>query len=291
MVTASRRGVPMIARLSTDGQLDRAFGGGGLAPVQLGNSDWREQVHPAYGASPAVVLRNGRIRLALAFKGPRGRGYRMGLVGLTKTGHPDRRFGVRGRALGPRPQPADSGEAIRTAIGDRRGGVLVAGTFWDGRDLSLDSSAVVRRFRADGTLDRSFGRRGVVSTPPAAGIGYPVIEQQLALAGDRLVVGQHTWDGKYGFWSDATLRLLHAGYDDDPPRVSISVYGCRSVRVRVSDLSALDRVVVRAGRRVIRRSSQKRFRVRVRRGTRRISVRATDLARNSSRVSVRLPRC
>ena len=292
VLTARRAGVPVIARLAADGQLDGSFGAGGLAPVQYGRTGWADQVYPAYGPAPPVVLSDGRIRLALAFTGPRGRGYRMALIGLTKDGHPDRGFGKLGRALAPRRGPRGAGESVQVAVGDRRGAILVAGGYWNGDEFAFDLYTLIRRFRADGGPDLSFGRRGVVRGQLRGGSGYPVFEQRLAMVDeDTLVDAEHTYDGKYGFWGDAALRTINAGYDDDPPMISIGARGCRAVSVRIADLSGLERVVVRGDGPLLRRTRAKRFRVRLPEGTERVSVRATDLAGNTSRRSARLPSC
>jgi hypothetical protein len=149
---------------------------------------------------------------------------------------------------------------------------------------------VIRRFRRNGTPDRSFGPLGRARGAVPGG-GYSVIEQRLALLDrDTLVAAEHTWDGKYGFWGPAAVRTLNAGYDRARPSISMHA-GCRALQVTITDVSGLDRVVARADGRVIRRTSAKRFRVRLPAGTRRVGVRATDLAGNTSRVRTRLPRC
>jgi hypothetical protein len=167
---------------------------------------------------------------------------------------------------------------------------VIAGSLWSGAELTGDDVGLVRRFRRNGTPDRSFGPRGAARGAVPGG-GYPTIEQKLAfLDDDTLVVAEHNYDFKYGTWTAAGLRTLHAGYDRDDPLIAL-VAGCRSLRVRISDLSALDRVIVRADGRVIRRTSRKRLRVRLPKGTRRLSVRATDLAGNSSIRRLRLRGC
>lgn len=280
-----------IARLSPDGRLDDSFGGGGLAPVELGRPGWRRFVRRSGWPGPrAVVLADGRIRLPVSFDPPRQKEYRMAVVGLTKNGHPDRGFGLRGLARGPRSE-LPGGDSAETAIADQSGGIIVAGSLWDGGEFAFDTSALMRRFRADGSVDRSFGDGGMVRgrLPPS---GYPVFQQELAfLDDDTLVAAEHTFDGKYGFWGPALLRTLHAGYDVDPPSISIGVRSCRSVGVHITDLSRMHRVLVRADHRVVRRTRRTRFRVQLRRGARRVSVVATDLAENVSRERVRLPRC
>ena len=118
-----------------------------------------------------------------------------------------------------------------------------------------------------------------------------MIEQRLAfLDDDTLVAAEHNYDGKYGFWGPAALRTLNAGYDDAGPQIAILRRGC-TVLVRITDLSRLERVVVRADDRVVRRTTRKRFLVRLPAGSRRVSVRAIDLAEHLGASSRSLPRC
>ena len=169
----------LVARLSPSGAPDPAFGAGGLSPVELPRPGLRPDVRPALGFGwDLVVLRDGRLRIPVTV-GPREHVSRIGIVGLTVDGHPDPRFGARGLALGPRRHVREGGEFPQAAVRDARGSILVAGTSASGDDLSGDDAVIVRRFRRDGTLDRSFGRRGLVSDRLHGG-GQPY-ELQLAM--------------------------------------------------------------------------------------------------------------
>jgi uncharacterized delta-60 repeat protein len=290
LVVRSYRDLPVrIARLSAGGQLDGSFGRGGLAAVEFGEPRRAKRARTSVGPDwHPLALPDGRIRIPVRFDVP-GKPYHMALIGLTANGHPDLRFGRRGLALAPQPE-LPGGELPGMVIRDRSGGLVVAGSLWSGAELTGDEVGLVRRFRRDGTPDRSFGPRGF-ARGAAPGGGYSTIEQKLAfLDDDTLVVAEHSYDFKYGTWTAAAVRTLNAGYDRDDPVISL-VAGCRSLRVRISDLSGLERVVVRANGRVIRRTSLKRLRARLPEGTRRLTVRATDLAGNTSIRRVRLPRC
>ena len=279
-----------IARLSPDGSLDEEFGRGGVAPLELGRSSWREDVRPPASLEwRPLALPDGRIRIRVTF-GPREHVSRVGVVGLTATGHVDRRFGRRGLALGPRRKVPQGGEWPRVAVLDSRGSVLLAGSSASADDLSGENSTIVRRFRRDGTLDRSFGRRGLVrGTLGSTGGGF---QQQLAmLDGDTFLLAEEDTIPKYQSWNGGALSAFNAGYDGSGPIISVRRRGCRAIHVRITDASALDRVVVRADGHVIRRTTRKRFRARLPRGTRRVSVRATDLAGNLGGSGARLPRC
>jgi hypothetical protein len=216
--------------------------------------------------------------------------YRVALLGLTPGGRPDLEFGRLGLAVGP-PPPSGYSEAGAAAIGDPSGSIIAAARRLAEDEYLLDGRGVLRRFRMDGTLDRSFGDRGVVRGRMPGG-GYDVIEHRLAfLVPETLVTAEYSFDGKYGGWQVAGLRTLHAGYDRVDPSIVFAVRGCRSVAVRIRDASGLDHAVVRVNRRIVRFTARSRFRVRTRRGGLRLSVRATDLAGNASTSGVRLPRC
>lgn len=278
-----------IARLSPVGVVDPSFGHGALANVEFADARQaaRAQVDSRSGWRP-LTLPDGRIRIPYTLDVPRTRPHHMAVVGLTTDGHPDRRFGRRGLAVAPQPE-LPGGESAEVLLRDGSGGLLEAGSLFSGADLTGDEASVIRRFRPDGTPDRSFGPRGFARGAVPGG-GYSTIEQRLAfLDGDTLVAAEHNYDFKYGGWGPAAVRTLNAGYDRREPTISL-VAGCRWVRVRVRDVSALDRVVLRVDRRVVRRTTRKNLRIRVRSGLR-ISVTAVDVAGNPARVRTTVPRC
>jgi hypothetical protein len=149
---------------------------------------------------------------------------------------------------------------------------------------------MIRRFRPDGGLDRSFGGGGGVPGALPGG-GYTVFGQSLALlCEETLVSSEYTVDGKYGFWGPTALRTIHAGNDREDPSISITVRSCRAALVKIEDTSGTE-AVVRVNGRVVLRTVRTRFKVRAPRGRTSVSVRATDMAENSSSARVRLPRC
>jgi uncharacterized delta-60 repeat protein len=280
---------PTVAHLSADGTLDASFAGGGTAPMQLADPRWRDNVRVFWRNQRPVVLADGGIRIPLEFDMPDEAEFRIALVGLTAAGRPDLGYGFRGLALGPRPA-LPGGESPRVAIADPAGSIIVAGTLWNGDDFNFGDSPIIRRFRPDGGLDRSFGDGGLVPGVLPGG-GYTVFGQSLALLGEEtLVSGEYTVDGKYGFWGPTALRTINAGYDREDPSISITVRGCRAALVKIDDTSGTE-AAVRVNGRVVRHTVRTRFRVRAPRGRTSVSVRATDLAENSSSARVRLPRC
>jgi uncharacterized delta-60 repeat protein len=257
ILTARRSWVPVIARLSPNGQLDATFGAGGLAPLQFSRPGWSHRVlRDRDPAPPAFALADGRIRVALSFSRFRERVPRMALIGLTKDGHPDRRFAHSGLALGP-PLRFKSGgcfepenrDSIADAIRDPRGAILVEARRTEANANCIHVQTAIGRFHADGRCDRSFGREGVVQSG-----GW--LDQRLALLGeDRLLLGENTFDAKYGSFSRARLRALYAGYDESPPRTSVAAR-CHSMRITIDDVSGMDEVVVRADGRLLRRTTR-----------------------------------
>jgi uncharacterized delta-60 repeat protein len=279
-----------IARLSGDGRLDPSFGAGVVAPARFGNSSWAQPL--LFGGAPRpVITEGGAMRVPITVARGGRPPFRMALLGLTPNGQPDLGFGRQGLAVGP-PPPSRYDETGAYAISDPSGSIIVVGRRRAQDEfLRQDERDVLRRFRSDGTLDRSFGDRGVVRGRLPGG-GYDVIDQRVAfLDADTLVSSEYSYDGKYGSWGAATLRTLHGGYDHDPPSISLDVRGCRRAAVRIADLSGMDKVVARVNRRIVRITAQMRFLVRAGRGGERVTVKAIDLAGNSAASAVRLPRC
>jgi uncharacterized delta-60 repeat protein len=277
-----------IMRFHESGEPDFGFGRGGLAGLNLANWRWEQHVHPPRGFQWAALVRpDGRIRIPITF-GERATVTRLGLVGLTRDGQVDHRFGRRGLALGPRQDFGEGGEDARVAVLDEHRSILMAGSISRGDELGGDEASVVRRFRANGTLDHSFGRRGLLRVTLPGG-GAP-LEQLLAmLDSDTAVLVDEQTVARYSQWNGGRIRALGAGHDRERPSIGL-VTRCGSLRVRIRDLSPLEKVVVRADGAVVRRTTRKRFRVRLP-GARSVFVRATDVAGNTWGRFARLPRC
>jgi uncharacterized delta-60 repeat protein len=278
-----------IARLSTAGVVDPTFGQGGLANVEFAEARQaaRALADSRSGWRP-LALPDGRIRIPYTLDVPRKRPHHMAVVGLTADGHPDHGFGRRGLAVARQPE-LPGGESAEVLLRDGRGWLLEAGSLFSGAEFTGDEASVIRRFRPDGTPDRSFGPRGFARGAVPGG-GYSTIEQRLALLdGDTLVAAEHTYDFKYGTWTAAAVRTLNAGYDRVEPAISLRA-GCHWARVRIRDSSPLDRVVVRVNRRVFIRTTRRNLRFRVRPGLR-VSVTAVDVAGNPARVRTTVQPC
>jgi len=148
------------------------------------------------------------------------------------------------------------------------------GTPGDADQLWEHASKLLRDRLSDGTFSAWFSRA-----------------KPLGIDGDTFVLAEQETIPKYQSFNTAVVHTFHAGYDDSGPRITLLRQGCRTVRVRISDLSGMERVVVRADGSVVRRTTRKRFRVRLPAGSRRVSVRAIDLAEHLGARSSRLPRC
>jgi len=265
--TGSGPGQALIARLFNDGRLDDSFGAGGFAPVQLVRGDWADNTQFSFAPTP-VLTPDGRIRVPAASRESAEDPFRMALVGLTASGHPDLGFGTRGLAVAPR-RATRGGRSAGAAISDSSGAIVVAGTR-------------IRRFHADGAYDRSFAGPEI----PGGQIGGLAF-----LDADTLVVSSSVFGGKYQVRGPTDLWTLEAGHDLEAPSLAVTARGCRSIRVRARDPMGLERLIVRAEGRVVHRTRRARFTLRLRRGVRRASVVAVDFAGNRATRRIRLPRC
>jgi uncharacterized delta-60 repeat protein len=156
------RGNFASARYWAHGELDRSFSGNGRLTMRVG---------PGGGANSVAIGPRGRIVVA-------GGGPQVPVFALARFkpgGRADRSFGSRGKVV------LDFGRATARSVAiDSRRRIVVAG---GGR-----GAFALARFRADGGLDRSFGRRGKVRTPlrPRAGAFSAAIDtrDRIVAAGD-----------------------------------------------------------------------------------------------------------
>lgn len=280
---------PVVGRLSPDGQIDEQFGRGGFGRVALvRRHESRDLTAPASSDWRPLTLAHGRIRVPVASGVFKRGAARIGVIGLTANGHVDRHFGRRGLALGPRRQTTEGGEFPEVAVADSHGSILVAGSAALGDDLSGDDATALRRFRRNGTLDRTFGRRGIATGTLGSSSG--AFEQQLAmLDADTVVLAEEDTTPKYQRWHGGALTAIDAGYDRTEPAYSVRS-GCHWLRIRIRDDSPLDRLVVRFDGQVVRRTTRKRLRLRVRPGLV-VSFTAVDAGGNRARAKTTVPPC
>ena len=128
-----------LFRSLPDGRLDRSFGSNGRVLTDLGSND----------EFRALALQGDGSIVAAGMSGTG-----IGLVRYTPQGRPDPTFGARGKVL-----PASDLE-VRQVVMQSGGKIVVAG------GAVFDGGGVfgLARYSPDGSLDRSFGDRGLVRT-------------------------------------------------------------------------------------------------------------------------------
>jgi uncharacterized delta-60 repeat protein len=132
------------------GNLDPNFGTGGIAATSLGGND-----DMAFGAA---LLPDGGF-VAVGQADPAGAANTdFGVVRYTRDGHPDPAFNATGTGTTDLTGRADAAHAVAV---QPDGKIVAAGTA-EARPGSFDFALV--RYNPDGTLDKSFGRDGVVTT-------------------------------------------------------------------------------------------------------------------------------
>ncbi len=135
-----------VIRYNSDGTLDTTFNSDGKATFKVGSGN-----DGAYGVA---VLEDGSIVVA---------GYtyeedkkNIALIRLTSSGYVDLDFGIAGQTI----LKMDVGDSeARDVIVDTNKNILVGGTM----QVGDNSWAIVARFLSDGSIDTSFGARGIRS--------------------------------------------------------------------------------------------------------------------------------
>ena len=149
VVAATATWRPTLLRYLPDGTLDKNFGTNGI-------------VNPAVGRRDTSLVRvfvrpNGRILTVGYFLDTRST---FVLAQFTRNGAPDASFGRNGIVV------TDVGTTVADAALGPGGTIVAAGTWTDPRKRSsaddFPVEAVVVRYKANGTLDRSFGRGGIL---------------------------------------------------------------------------------------------------------------------------------
>ena len=150
LVAGYRDGRLFVARLLRDGSPDPGFGGGdGVATVG---------VEHAPCCRPAALALQSDGKIVLAANGGEARRSRVFLVRLRPNGSLDRGFGHRG--VSDRYSPWRLNEVTDLAI-QADGGILTAGRGARTKAEPRGFAYAVFRNRADGSVDRAFGREGL----------------------------------------------------------------------------------------------------------------------------------
>ena len=150
-----------VLRLRRNGRLDRSFSRDGRVTVSFGRERWDT-------AHAIQVRRDGRILIAGESRAGQVGPSKIALARLTGRGTLDRSFGRRGRVL---TEPAPAGGFAKAMLIQSDNRFLVAGVA-DAVPDSTDSDWVLARYRARGTLDRTFGRSGIVVTSFGTGTDW-----------------------------------------------------------------------------------------------------------------------
>ncbi|MEV1146842.1 hypothetical protein [Micromonospora sp. NPDC049799] len=137
------------ARFLPDGRLDPSFGEGGSVVVPMPGGD--------AGAFALAVQRDGRIVLAGTAENQGVTSF--GLARLTPDGGVDRSFGTGGVVVETFPGAGING--ANDVVVDQKGRIVAAGVTGN---LFQPTAFGLMRFRADGSLDPTFGIRGRVRT-------------------------------------------------------------------------------------------------------------------------------
>jgi uncharacterized delta-60 repeat protein len=165
-VTGGGRGSAALARYTEDGELDPSFGSDGIVLL------------PSLSSARAIVVEPNR---KIVVAGDLGGAF--ALARLTPTGALDSGFGLGGFAR----QPFGSGSAAFDVARQRDGRLVVAG--------SARSDFAVVRYRHNGRLDPTFGRRGRIVAHLT--YGYDVATAVVIQHGKILVAGT-TYDDSFG---------------------------------------------------------------------------------------------
>lgn len=201
----------VVGRLSDRGVPDPSFGPNGFAVLQLGARSARR---PARSKAAALALGpGGTILVAGRSSGPDGAD-RAVAARLTPAGTLDTGFGRAGRVvlqLGHRSAARPARSSLHALTVRPDGSALVAG---GATDVAGNDQVALARVTADGRLDTSFGRAGVVRTQVSgasrARDGRP---QSLARAiaptvdGNMLVTGSSSLGGAFTMRATASGRL------------------------------------------------------------------------------------
>jgi uncharacterized delta-60 repeat protein len=135
-----------LARYNADGTLDTSFGVGGKVVTKFGG----------FSEAAALVLQNdGKI---VAAGENAGDGFDFALARYHPNGSLDTGFGGDGTVL----TDFGGGDSANALVLDNAGRIVAAGGA--GRPDGLGSAVALARYRGDGTLDRTFGVGGKVTT-------------------------------------------------------------------------------------------------------------------------------
>jgi inhibitor of cysteine peptidase len=174
-----------VAAYNPDGTINSKFGNGGRAEASLGGAD----AQPDKLVTGMAVDGHGNIVVAAST------GSNLSVIRFTATGSADASFGGNGTVHGS--AWMSGGLAIQS---DNR---IVVTAFSNG-NLDSNGNLELLRYNTDGSLDTTFGSRGIVSAPlggqyfAAAHVAVQASDGALVATADSYTVTDHTytwWDG------------------------------------------------------------------------------------------------
>jgi uncharacterized delta-60 repeat protein len=235
-----------VVRFLGDGALDTSFGHGGYVRLHLPESPREAKLPPRLAIPPVAVplaLANepdGSVLVAFSVAESLAEGYaqpRYFLERYASNGRLDRKFGTGGLV-----QMRHGAAAMAVAPDGRivlASGERGAGSYALGGRSPEHGELVLASYDAAGQPDRSFGRDGVVRSPPLAGKLVGVAPRAIAFdtAGNAIVVGElpeQTVDTPMGtgFLARFTPRGPDCSFGDGGVVVDDAIGGASAVAVQ-----------------------------------------------------------
>lgn len=162
LVLAGKFSEDTLTRVTANGELDPSFGSGGIASLPEEVPFTSEGRRGSLGFAPrAVAGLPGGGALVMGYAAGRGSVSRIELVRLTDRGRRDRSFGHDGIVLIGLGHKGKCSARVMKVLADGR--ILLAGSIRGGHAPNERQTAAVIRLRPDGSLDRSFGKGGLVT--------------------------------------------------------------------------------------------------------------------------------
>jgi uncharacterized delta-60 repeat protein len=140
--------VMAVARYDIDGSLDTSFGGDGRVTTDLTST---------YDQANAIALQDDGKIVVAGYADAAGSTPKFGLVRYKTDGSLDRSFGSRGKVL----TSVGYGAAAFGVAVQRDGKIVVSGETLIGES---DTAFALVRYKSDGSLDKTFGGNGKVTT-------------------------------------------------------------------------------------------------------------------------------
>jgi uncharacterized delta-60 repeat protein len=141
----------IILKYNNDGTLDKTFGSGGIVSYNnAAGENWHD-----YGNS-MYVDSNGKIYVVGSSWN--GKNFDMVIWKYNNDGSLDNTFGKRGYVVNNNAAGGNGDDKGKSIFVDNNGKIYVTGKSWNGFNFDM----VIWRYNSDGSLDKSFGKNGVV---------------------------------------------------------------------------------------------------------------------------------